>query len=56
MCAGIRDAANLAWKLATVLQLEQRGPTGNAAADLGNSVAIEWLLESYESERRPHVR
>jgi 3-(3-hydroxy-phenyl)propionate hydroxylase len=40
MCAGIRDAANLAWKLASVLR-------GQAAAD---------LLESYQSERAPHVR
>lgn len=40
LCAGIRDAANLAWKLALVL----RG-TADAA-----------LLDSYESERQPHVR
>ncbi|MFJ3056217.1 bifunctional 3-(3-hydroxy-phenyl)propionate/3-hydroxycinnamic acid hydroxylase [Herbaspirillum sp. NPDC087042] len=40
MSAGIRDAANLAWKLAAVLQ-------GNAG---------EQLLESYRSERSPHVR
>ncbi|MFN0160138.1 MAG: bifunctional 3-(3-hydroxy-phenyl)propionate/3-hydroxycinnamic acid hydroxylase [Burkholderiales bacterium] len=40
MCAGIRDAANLAWKLALVL---------NGAAD-------DSLLETYESERLPHVR
>jgi 3-(3-hydroxy-phenyl)propionate hydroxylase len=40
MCAGIRDAANLAWKLADVI---------NGAAD-------ERLLDTYESERSPHVR
>lgn len=40
LCAGIRDAANLAWKLALVLR-------GNAA---------DSLLDSYESERKPHVR
>jgi len=40
MCAGIRDAANLAWKLAMVL----RGS------------AHESLLDTYESEREPHVR
>src|SRR5262249_44402132 len=40
MCAGIRDAANLAWKLALVLQR-------NAPAA---------LLDSYEEERKPHVR
>ncbi|WP_422099164.1 bifunctional 3-(3-hydroxy-phenyl)propionate/3-hydroxycinnamic acid hydroxylase [Variovorax sp.] len=40
MCAGIRDAANLAWKLEAVLV---RG----APAE---------LLDTYESERAPHVR
>lgn len=40
MCAGIRDAANLAWKLADVLQGD----------------APESLLDTYESERSPHVR
>ncbi|CAN5674552.1 bifunctional 3-(3-hydroxy-phenyl)propionate/3-hydroxycinnamic acid hydroxylase [soil metagenome] len=39
MCAGMRDAANLAWKLAAVLR--------GAAADS--------LLDTYESERLPHV-
>jgi hypothetical protein len=40
MCAGIRDAANLAWKLDLVLR-------GHADAA---------LLDSYGSERSPHVR
>jgi 3-(3-hydroxy-phenyl)propionate hydroxylase len=40
MCAGIRDAANLAWKLADVI-------TGAADAS---------LLDTYETERSPHVR
>jgi 3-(3-hydroxy-phenyl)propionate hydroxylase len=40
MCAGIRDAANLAWKLEAVLA------RGAPAA----------LLDTYESERAPHVR
>ena len=40
LCAGIRDAANLAWKLALVM----RGDAGDA------------LLDSYEIERKPHVR
>jgi 3-(3-hydroxy-phenyl)propionate hydroxylase len=40
MCAGIRDAANLAWKLAAVVR----------------ETASEDLLDSYESERLPHVR
>ncbi|MEZ5820586.1 MAG: bifunctional 3-(3-hydroxy-phenyl)propionate/3-hydroxycinnamic acid hydroxylase [Xanthobacteraceae bacterium] len=40
LCAGIRDAANLAWKLALVL----RGDAGDG------------LLDTYEVERKPHVR
>ncbi len=40
LCAGIRDAANLAWKLALVM----RGD------------ADDTLLDSYEVERKPHVR
>ena len=39
MCAGIRDAFNLAWKLEMVLR-------GHAAPD---------LLDTYQSERREHV-
>lgn len=39
MAAGVRDVANLSWKLATVL----RGQ------------APESLLDSYEAERKPHV-
>lgn len=40
LCSGIRDAANLAWKLVAVIQ----------------GRADESLLDTYESERAPHVR
>jgi 3-(3-hydroxy-phenyl)propionate hydroxylase len=40
MCAGIRDVVNLAWKLARVL----RGKAGTE------------LLDTYRTERQPHVR
>jgi 3-(3-hydroxy-phenyl)propionate hydroxylase len=40
MCAGIRDAANLAWKLARVVR-------GDSTED---------LLDTYQTERLPHVR
>ena len=41
MCAGIRDAANLAWKLVDVVRGGGADPS---------------LLDSYEAERAPHVR
>jgi 3-(3-hydroxy-phenyl)propionate hydroxylase len=40
MCSGIRDAVNLAWKLTHVLRGE----------------ASEKLLDTYQTEREPHVR
>lgn len=40
MCAGMRDASNLAWKLTAILK--------DGASDA--------LLDTYESERLPHVR
>lgn len=40
MCAGIRDAANLAWKIVAVCE-------GRAGDD---------LLDTYQAERAPHVR
>ncbi|WNZ13682.1 bifunctional 3-(3-hydroxy-phenyl)propionate/3-hydroxycinnamic acid hydroxylase [Streptomyces sp. 11x1] len=40
LCSGLRDAYNLTWKLARVLQ----------------QGAEERILETYESERKPHAR
>jgi 3-(3-hydroxy-phenyl)propionate hydroxylase len=40
MCSGIRDAANLAWKIAAAV----RGDSSQA------------ILDSYQEEREPHVR
>jgi 3-(3-hydroxy-phenyl)propionate hydroxylase len=40
LCAGVRDAANLAWKLGAVVRGE----------------AADGLLDTYQSERSPHVR
>lgn len=44
MCQGVRDVANLSWKLAAVLRGEVAGE------------AAERLLDSYGQERKPHVR
>lgn len=44
MCQGIRDAANLSWKLAAVLKGEVQGQVAEA------------LLDSYGAERQAHVR
>ncbi|KQM20793.1 bifunctional 3-(3-hydroxy-phenyl)propionate/3-hydroxycinnamic acid hydroxylase MhpA [Novosphingobium sp. Leaf2] len=40
MCSGIRDAANLAWKLAAIVKRN----------------ASDSILDSYQEEREPHVR
>lgn len=40
MCSGIRDAANLAWKLAAIVKRD----------------ASDTILDSYQEEREPHVR
>jgi 3-(3-hydroxy-phenyl)propionate hydroxylase len=44
MCQGVRDVANLAWKLAAVLKAEV------------DEAAAESLLDSYGTERQAHVR
>jgi 3-(3-hydroxy-phenyl)propionate hydroxylase len=44
MCQGVRDVANLSWKLAAVLKGEVQGSAANA------------LLDSYGTERKQHVR
>jgi 3-(3-hydroxy-phenyl)propionate hydroxylase len=44
LCQGIRDVANLAWKLRAVLRSEVIGNTA------------EWLLQTYAIERSVHVR
>jgi 3-(3-hydroxy-phenyl)propionate hydroxylase len=44
MCQGLRDVANLAWKLAAVVRGEVQGAAAQA------------LLDSYGHERRAHVR
>jgi 3-(3-hydroxy-phenyl)propionate hydroxylase len=51
MCSGVRDVANLAWKLAEVLGAADRG----AGPGPGLTASTEQLLDSYEAERRPHV-
>jgi 3-(3-hydroxy-phenyl)propionate hydroxylase len=44
MCQGVRDVANLAWKLAAVLRGDVQGSAAQA------------LLDSYGEERKAHVR
>lgn len=44
MCQGVRDVANLSWKLASVLKGDVKG------------IAAEALLDSYGTERKAHVR
>ena len=44
MCQGVRDVANLAWKLAAVVQGQVQG------------AAAQRLLDSYGTERKAHVR
>ncbi|MGK3799668.1 FAD-dependent monooxygenase, partial [Enterococcus faecium] len=40
LCSGVRDAANLAWKLAAIL----------------HTAAPDALLDTYQPEREPNVR
>lgn len=44
MCQGIRDAANLSWKLSAVIKGEEVGPAAQA------------LFETFGEERKAHVR
>ncbi len=50
MCAGIRDASNLAWKLSMSVNSKAKQSRQDAHFDSDS------LLDSYEHERRPHVR
>jgi len=52
MCAGIRDASNLAWKLAKCCMEEARLPVASRGE---SSLKINRLLESYQDERIPNV-
>ena len=49
MCSGIRDAANLAWKLAEVIERRGDGEDGTTAG-------ADALLDSYMTERADHTR
>jgi|GEM_PF-117394 len=50
MCAGIRDASNLAWKLArTINAKHDKGKPTEGSSDLN-------VLNTYEHERKPNVR
>ncbi|MBS45699.1 MAG: 3-(3-hydroxyphenyl)propionate hydroxylase [Nocardioides sp.] len=56
LCAGQRDAANLAWKVADAVRLDAvaAAPGAGPAGELARGRA-ERLLSSYEAERRPHA-
>ena len=60
LCSGLRDAANLAWKLAAAVAADKAaGGKGNAAKrakiPLGRRVSLNKLLDSYQIERAAHV-
>jgi hypothetical protein len=57
MCAGMMDAGNACWKVLEALALlrTRRGGAG-AGAGAAAAAAAEALLDSYELERRAHVR
>lgn len=45
MCAGIRDVANLAWKLAVAVKRDE-----------GECPSVTGMLDSYQQEREPNVK
>lgn len=53
---GIRDTANLAWKLSAAIEYEQQQQQQQQAEGGSADGVVDRLLDSYESERRPHVR
>lgn len=62
MCAGLRDAANVCWKVATAVQAEAAGARGDDAEARAPgpvpllSAAADALLDSYHPERWPHLQ
>lgn len=48
MCSGMRDAANLSWKIAAALR------AGDPPAE-GVGAGVDALLDTYYSERQPHL-
>ena len=67
MCSGLKDAANLCWKVATALEVRGGAPgavprppraraPAPAPAPAALPPALEALLDSYVRERAPHLR
>lgn len=53
MCAGLRDASNVCWKIATLLRREKAGSGAGSSAD---SELTQSLLRTYRAERWPHLQ